>query len=204
MPTISWKHWLRDVLGGLVDEECTDLDLTCFDDDCIHVVSSNWQPLPTYENYFRECRAGYATWCCFISATSGSQAATRCTAISMRLSEISQPASRGTKVYGRYRRAMPMAREPASRFVPSPSDNTPGPPREKSRRRGWTGVGIRSVGAEFFDRHHIHSQGRGQKAEQGRIRRRAGEFNLSPCRWERHSRDMASLRKPRTRMHTDR
>jgi hypothetical protein len=49
--------WLRDVLGDLVDEECTDLDLTCFDDDCIHVVSSNWQPLPTYENYFRECRA---------------------------------------------------------------------------------------------------------------------------------------------------
>jgi hypothetical protein len=49
--------WLRDVLGDLVHEECTDLDLTCFDDDCIHVVSSNWQPLPAYEDYFRECRA---------------------------------------------------------------------------------------------------------------------------------------------------
>jgi hypothetical protein len=49
--------WLRDVLTGLVEEECTDLDLTCFDDDCIHVVSSNWQPLHTYEDYFRECRA---------------------------------------------------------------------------------------------------------------------------------------------------
>ena len=49
--------WLRNVLGNLVEEECTDLDLTCFDDDCIHVVSSNWRPLPAYENYFRECRA---------------------------------------------------------------------------------------------------------------------------------------------------
>jgi hypothetical protein len=49
--------WLRDVLGDLVEEECTDLDQTCFDDDSIHVVSSNWQPLPAYEDYFRECRA---------------------------------------------------------------------------------------------------------------------------------------------------
>jgi hypothetical protein len=49
--------WLREVLGDLVEEECTDLDLTCFDDDCIHIVSSNWQPLPTYEDYFQECRA---------------------------------------------------------------------------------------------------------------------------------------------------
>ena len=49
--------WLREVLDDLVEEECTDLDLTCFDDNSIHVVSSNWQPLPRYENYFRECRA---------------------------------------------------------------------------------------------------------------------------------------------------
>jgi hypothetical protein len=49
--------WLRDVLDGLVEEESTDLDLTCFDDDCIHVVSSNWRQLPTYEDYFRDCRA---------------------------------------------------------------------------------------------------------------------------------------------------
>ena len=49
--------WLHDILGDLVEEECTDLDLTCFDDDCIHVVSSNWQPLPAYEDYFRRCRA---------------------------------------------------------------------------------------------------------------------------------------------------
>jgi hypothetical protein len=49
--------WLRHVFADLVDEECTDLNLTCFDDDSIHVVSSNWQPLPTYEEYFRKCRA---------------------------------------------------------------------------------------------------------------------------------------------------
>jgi hypothetical protein len=49
--------WFRDILADLVEEECTDLDLTCFDDDCIHVVSSNWQPLSAYEDYFRECRA---------------------------------------------------------------------------------------------------------------------------------------------------
>lgn len=49
--------WLRDILGDLIEQECTDLDLTCFDDDCIHVVSSNWQPLPAYEDYFSECRA---------------------------------------------------------------------------------------------------------------------------------------------------
>jgi hypothetical protein len=49
--------WLRDVLGDLIEGECIDLDLTCYDDDCIHVVGSNWQPLPAYEDYFRECRA---------------------------------------------------------------------------------------------------------------------------------------------------
>jgi hypothetical protein len=48
--------WVRDIFGDLIEEECTDLDLTCFDDDCIHVVSSNWQPLPAYEDYFHECR----------------------------------------------------------------------------------------------------------------------------------------------------
>jgi hypothetical protein len=51
--------WLHEVLGDLVEEECTDLDLTCFEDDCIHVVSSNWQPLPRYDDYFRECRARF-------------------------------------------------------------------------------------------------------------------------------------------------
>ncbi len=49
--------WVRDILSDVVEEECTDLDLTCYDDDCIHVVSSNWQPLPAYEDYFHECRA---------------------------------------------------------------------------------------------------------------------------------------------------
>jgi hypothetical protein len=49
--------WLHDVLQDVVEEECVDLDLTCFDDDCIHVVSSNWLPLSAYEDYFRACRA---------------------------------------------------------------------------------------------------------------------------------------------------
>ncbi|MGJ4931213.1 hypothetical protein ACQR1I_34140 [Bradyrhizobium sp. HKCCYLS2038] len=49
--------WLREMLGELIDQECTDLGLTCFDDDCIHVVSSNWQPLPAYDAYFQECRS---------------------------------------------------------------------------------------------------------------------------------------------------
>jgi hypothetical protein len=49
--------WLRHIFRNLIEEECADLELNCFDDDSIHVVSSNWQPLPTYEEYFRECRA---------------------------------------------------------------------------------------------------------------------------------------------------
>jgi hypothetical protein len=48
--------WLRYIFGDLIEEECIDLKLTCFDDDSIHVVSGNSQPLPTYEDYFRECR----------------------------------------------------------------------------------------------------------------------------------------------------
>ena len=49
-------EWLREMLGDLVEEEQTDLDLACYDDDTIHVVSSNWKPLPSYESYFEECR----------------------------------------------------------------------------------------------------------------------------------------------------
>lgn len=49
--------WIRDMLSGLVTEEATDLDCTSFDDDTIHVVSSNWKPLPAYEAYFAECRS---------------------------------------------------------------------------------------------------------------------------------------------------
>jgi hypothetical protein len=49
--------WLRDIFGNHIDGEATDLDLTCFDDDSIHVISSNRSPLPTYTDYFRECRA---------------------------------------------------------------------------------------------------------------------------------------------------
>lgn len=49
--------WLRDMFGPMIDSEIIDLDLTCFDDDTIHVVGINWQPLPAYEAYFRKCRA---------------------------------------------------------------------------------------------------------------------------------------------------
>ena len=48
--------WLRDILGTLIDSEVADLECTCFDDETIHVVSSNWKPIPTYEAYFAECR----------------------------------------------------------------------------------------------------------------------------------------------------
>jgi len=51
------RDWLRYIFGGLVEAEIPDLDLTCFDDGAIHVVSSNWSPLPAYERYFTECRA---------------------------------------------------------------------------------------------------------------------------------------------------
>lgn len=50
------EDWIRSVLAGLYDNEVMDLDLTCFDDEAIHVVSSNWLPLPAYETYFGECR----------------------------------------------------------------------------------------------------------------------------------------------------
>jgi hypothetical protein len=49
--------WLRGVFGDLVKTETTDLGLECFDDNSIHVVSSNWKPLRMYEEYFRKCRA---------------------------------------------------------------------------------------------------------------------------------------------------
>ncbi len=53
-----WEaEWLRDILGGLIDEEITDLSLTCFEDDSIHVISSNWKPLPSYTAYARACRS---------------------------------------------------------------------------------------------------------------------------------------------------
>ena len=49
--------WLRDILGDLISSEVDDLDLACLDDNSIHVVSSNVQPLAKYEAYFSECRA---------------------------------------------------------------------------------------------------------------------------------------------------
>ena len=49
--------WLREVFGVTIDTELLDLDLTRFDDNSIHVVSSNFRALPSYESYFKECRA---------------------------------------------------------------------------------------------------------------------------------------------------
>jgi hypothetical protein len=53
-----WEQdWLRYLFGDLIDDVIVDLDLTCFADDSIHVVSGNWTPLPSCEKYFQECRA---------------------------------------------------------------------------------------------------------------------------------------------------
>ena len=49
--------WIREIFAGLVQEEITDLRLTCFESDSIHVVGSNWPTLVACEDYFRECRA---------------------------------------------------------------------------------------------------------------------------------------------------
>lgn len=49
--------WLLYILGDVVDKEITDLGLTCFDDDALHVISSNVALMRDYENYFQQCRA---------------------------------------------------------------------------------------------------------------------------------------------------
>ncbi len=52
-----WEtDWIRDVFCDLVESEKLDLGLTCFDDDTIHVVSSNWKPLSYYSSYFEALR----------------------------------------------------------------------------------------------------------------------------------------------------
>lgn len=51
------RDWLRYIFGDVVESEITDFDLTCFEDDTMHVVSGNWAPLPAYDSYFQECRA---------------------------------------------------------------------------------------------------------------------------------------------------
>ncbi|MGD0105374.1 MAG: hypothetical protein ABSC06_15215 [Rhodopila sp.] len=51
------QDWLRYLFGDLIETEITDLDLRCFDDNCIHVVSSNRAPLVAYTRYFADCRA---------------------------------------------------------------------------------------------------------------------------------------------------
>jgi hypothetical protein len=51
------RDWFCYLLGDAVDEEVTDLELSCFDDDAIHVVNTNLLPLQHYEPYFRQLRA---------------------------------------------------------------------------------------------------------------------------------------------------
>jgi hypothetical protein len=155
--------WLRHVFGNLIEDECTDLELTCFDDDSIHVVSSNWQPLPTYEEYFRECRA-------------------RC----RRLVLFHASDEWFSGGYGLYQHfdavirnfATGLARQEGIWTIPEGYAN--------GTRTGTTiwlvlyggnqglpdrhGLGACGIGTEFPDRHHIHLQGRRQEAEQGRIR----------------------------------
>jgi hypothetical protein len=53
---LSERDWLAFIFGDLVQEEITDLGLTRFDDNSIHVISSNWAPLASYTDYFRQCR----------------------------------------------------------------------------------------------------------------------------------------------------
>jgi hypothetical protein len=54
---LSEHDWLKYVFGDLIGDEIMDLDLSRFDDDSIHVVSSTWAPLANYTAYFQQCRA---------------------------------------------------------------------------------------------------------------------------------------------------
>ena len=49
--------WLRDILGELVEQEIIDVDLSVYENDTIHIVSSIVKPISYYEDYFRECRS---------------------------------------------------------------------------------------------------------------------------------------------------
>jgi hypothetical protein len=51
------RDWLLDLFGDLVEEEVIDRALTCFDDDSIHVMSSNFATPAEFDAYFTECRA---------------------------------------------------------------------------------------------------------------------------------------------------
>jgi hypothetical protein len=53
---LSERDWLTFIFGDLVEEEVTDLGLNRFDDNSIHVISSNWAPLASYTGYFQQCR----------------------------------------------------------------------------------------------------------------------------------------------------
>jgi hypothetical protein len=53
------RDWLLDLFGNLVEEEVVDRELKCFDDDSIHVMSSNFRTATPveFDAYFGECRA---------------------------------------------------------------------------------------------------------------------------------------------------
>lgn len=51
------RDWFLYILGDLVDGEINDVKLTCFDDETIHIISSNWTPLPECIPYFRQLRS---------------------------------------------------------------------------------------------------------------------------------------------------
>jgi hypothetical protein len=50
------EDWLRYIFGNVIDSEFVDLDMTCFVDNSVHVVSSLWAPLSAYTDYFKQCR----------------------------------------------------------------------------------------------------------------------------------------------------
>jgi hypothetical protein len=50
------SDWFRYILHDFIGEELTDLEFTCLEDDCIHVVSGNVTPLASLNPYFEACR----------------------------------------------------------------------------------------------------------------------------------------------------
>jgi hypothetical protein len=51
------QDWLRFLFDDLIEQEVLDLDFARFDDNSIHVVSSNESPLPACKPYFEKLRA---------------------------------------------------------------------------------------------------------------------------------------------------
>ena len=51
------RDWFCYLLGDVVDGEIIDVELTCFDDETIHVINTNYALLRQYKRYFEELRA---------------------------------------------------------------------------------------------------------------------------------------------------